>query len=79
EQDGTKQIELTHKEASLSLRLSYAIAYPSVHGRTVKDSDVVVMNTEHNYFTVRHLVVGLSRVTQGCFVDIPTLELELNV
>ena len=40
------RVELTHAEAALHLRLSYAITYPSAQGRTIKDRHVVLLDRQ---------------------------------
>ena len=66
-------VELSHKEASTQLRLTYALTFASIQGRTIRDKHICLMDTHHKkYFTTRHLIVGVSRATHGSYVHVPT-------
>ena len=43
------------------VRLCYACTYPSIQGRTLRTGQVRLHCTDHQFFTWRHLGVGLSR------------------
>ena len=63
--------QLTHEEASAMLRMTYAFCYYSVQGATLRDRHVVLFDTYHKkYFTLRHLIVGMSRATHGKYVHV---------
>ena len=64
-------IELTREEASRWLRLGYAITYYSIEGRTIKDRAILLLDTGNHFFTVRKLIVGLSRTPRGNKVKVP--------
>ena len=53
---------LTFGEAGKLLRLQHALTYYTVQGRTVRGRSVRLMDLWHRYFSMRHLIVGLSRV-----------------
>ena len=78
-------VDLTHEEASVYLRLSYAFCYYTAQGRTIRDRHVVLLDTRHrnkageSYFTLRHLIVGMSRATYGKYVNTPTAEQEKDL
>jgi hypothetical protein len=59
------EIELSHDEASCSLRLSHALCYASVQGLTIRNKHILLLDMEHPHFSVRSLIVGLSRATAG--------------
>ena len=66
-----QKLTLTHSETSYDLRLTEALTYPSVQGRTLRDKHVLLMDAnERSNFSSRHLVVGLSRATHGNYVHI---------
>ena len=71
-------VTLTHAEASDVLRMTYAFAYYSVQGATLRDRHVALFDTRHrrSYFTLRHLIVGMSRATHGKFVHVLSAEQE---
>ena len=60
------QVSLT--EASECLRLCYAAVYYSCQGRTLKEQHVMLLDTEHPHFTLRHLYVGASRVQHSKYL-----------
>jgi hypothetical protein len=65
-------VTLTHPEASRWLRLAYARCYYTSQGRTLRDAVVAMLDTGHRHFSVRHLIVGISRVPKGSDLMIPT-------
>ena len=66
-----QKLTLTHSEASQNLRLTEALTYPSVQGRTLRDKHSLLMDAnERSHFSSRHLVVGLSRATHGNYAHI---------
>ena len=55
------------------LRLTYALTYASIQGRTIRNKNICLLDTHHRrFFTTRHLIVGTSRATHGRYVHIPT-------
>ena len=52
------------------LRLCHAMCYYTSQGRTVRDRHVVLLDTCHPRFSIRALIVGMSRATHGDFVHI---------
>jgi hypothetical protein len=68
---GGEEIVLSQEEASLYLRLRYAMCYFTVQGRTFGDH-ILLLDKHSPHFSVRHLIVGLSRVTAGRLAHIPT-------
>ena len=51
------------------LRLSHAMVYAAVQGRTFTGR-VRLWDTGHIHFTKTHLLVGISRASSGMLVDI---------
>ena len=52
-------------EACTQLRLCHAMCYYTCQGRTVRDRHIVLLDTRQKHFSVRALIVGLSRATHG--------------
>jgi GTPase SAR1 family protein len=71
EYGGGDPIALNFEDASRYLRLRYAMCYFTVQGRTFKDH-ILLLDKQSPHFSVRHLIVGLSRVTAGRLAHIPT-------
>ena len=71
EYGGGEEITLNFEDASRYLRLRYAMCYFTVQGRTFRDH-ILLLDKHSPNFTVRHLIVGLSRVTAGRLAHIPT-------
>jgi hypothetical protein len=67
-------IELSHRDASVSLRLSHCLCYASVQGFTLRDTSVLMLDTRHQHFTMRSLIVGASRVTAARNLHVATEE-----
>ena len=76
---GGAPVLLNHHDASKYLRLGYAVCYYTVQGRTIRGRRVLLLDTGHRYFTMRHLIVGLSRVTtsSNMFVADPAMYRDL--
>ena len=53
------------------LRLSHAMCFYTVQGRTFRDH-TVLFDTSHTHFSRRALIVGLSRATNGRLVHVAT-------
>lgn len=65
-----KRLVLTHEQVWRKLRLMNASCYASVCGRTLRDMHVTLLDVSHCRFTLRHLIVGLSRVTAGSYMHV---------
>jgi hypothetical protein len=74
--DGEVNVVLSHKETATTLRLTHALVYANVQGRTIRERHVVLLDTHHRHFSMRHLIVGMSRVTHGSYLHIPLREQE---
>ena len=57
-------------DACAQLRLCHAMCYYTVQGRTVRDRHIVLLDTAHLHFSVRALIVGLSRATHGRWLHV---------
>jgi hypothetical protein len=64
------EITVDAKTIERFLRLSHAMVYAQVQGRTFRKALVRLWDTDHRHFTRRHLLVGVSRATAGIYVDI---------
>ena len=74
---GGDDIALNFEDASRYLRLRYAMCYFTVQGRTFRDH-ILMLDKHSPHFSVRHLIVGLSRVTAGGLAHIPTRKQEAD-
>ena len=52
------------------LRLTHAICYYTAQGRTVRDRHIVLLDTANRHFSMRALIVGLSRTTHGSYLHV---------
>ena len=68
-----KGIRLSYAEASQYLRLAHVLCYASVQGSTISEH-LLMLDLEHRYFSMRSLIVGMSRATHGRFVHMATRE-----
>jgi len=69
-------IKLTHEETSRWLRLGYAYTYYSIQGRTIRDRTILLLDSTSKHFTVRNLIVGISRAPLGSQIKIPSVQEE---
>ena len=65
------EVTLTHQHASEWLRMTHAFCYYSVQGATLRNRHIALFDTtKGKFFTLRHLIVGMSRATHGQYVHI---------
>ena len=69
-------IELSHRDASISLRLSHSLCYASVQGLTLTGTSVLMLDTGHGHFNMRSLIVGASRITSARNLHVATADQE---
>ncbi len=62
-------LALDRARLSASLRLSHAICYFSCQARTITGG-LRLSQTNHKFFTIRHLVVGLGRGPEGHCIEV---------
>jgi hypothetical protein len=65
-----ERVSLPREEMCTQTRLSHAMCYYSIQGRTIKDRHIVLLDCNHHFFGVRNLIVGLSRATHGDYLHI---------
>ena len=73
------QIKIPKLDVPKLLRLTHAMCYYTIQGRTLKNKRVLLLDTGANHFTCRALIVGLSRVTHGAHVSVASTEIEERV
>jgi hypothetical protein len=78
-QVGPREFKLPWREFMKVMRLTHALPYCYYQGRTLKDKKFLLMSTKSPHFDMRHLIVGLGRVTRGDMVSIahPAYEREI--
>ena len=73
-----KGIRLTYTEASQYLWLAHVLCYASVQGSTISEH-LLMLDLQHRHFSMRSLIVGMSRATHGMFVHMATQEQQRNL
>ena len=71
-------IDLTHHQTIEQLRLACCRTYANLQGLTLNDH-LLLLDTRHRFMCRRKLYVAMSRVTQGRFLHVPTLEQERSL
>ena len=66
---GGVSFEMLKVEVAAKLRLTHAITYFSSQARTIQGS-LRLLDTASQYFTLRHLIVGLGRAPNGSDVQV---------
>ena len=74
---GDEEIEVPLGEVPYLLRLTHAMCYYTIQGRTLRDKNILLIDTDHPNFSRRALIVGLSRATHENFVHVAESETEL--
>ncbi len=57
------ELKLTFDNVSKWLRPMHALCYGSIQGCTMADKRILLLDTQRPQFTLRHLIVGVSRAT----------------
>ena len=70
EGDVPTDLKLSHENMSKWLRLTHARCYGSIQGCTMEKQHILLMDTNSRHFTLRHLIVGVSRATHQDFVHV---------
>ena len=63
-------------EVCAQLRLCHSLCFYTAQGRTIRDRHIVLLDTTHPHFSVRALIVGLSRATHGKWLHVGDEESE---
>jgi hypothetical protein len=71
-----KTVEVPKEDVCSQLRMTHAMCYYTVQGRTIAGRHILLLDTTHPHFTTRALIVGLSRATHGDFVHVGDGETE---
>ena len=74
---GNDEIEVPLGEIPYLLRLTHAMCYYTIQGRTIRNKHIQLIDTEHPNFSRRSLIVGLSRATHGEYVHVE-MESQIN-
>ena len=70
---------VTHAEFARIFRPQHALVYANIQGRTMREKHICLLDTGNRNFTVRHLIVAISRATHGKYVHVPDREQEAAV
>ena len=73
------EIKVPYQNLPMLLRLTHAMCYFTVQGRTLRNKRVLLVDTEHSFFQRRSLIVGLSRATHASLVHVASEEDEERV
>ena len=74
---GDEEIEVPLDEIPYLLRLTHAMCYYTIQGRTIRNKRILLIDTDHPHFSRRALIVGLSRATRSKVVHVADNEAEL--
>ena len=72
-----EELKLSHENTSKWLRPMHALCYGSIQGCTMEDKRILLLDTRAKegrprHFTLRHLIVGVSRATHQDLVHVAT-------
>jgi len=74
-----EMIKLTYEQASKWLRPMHALCYGSIQGCTMANKSILLLDTTREHFTLRHLIVGVSRATHQDNVHVATEKYEKDL
>jgi hypothetical protein len=77
-------LKLSHENVSRWLRLTHARCYGSIQGCTMEKQHIMLMDTRAvegkiRHFSLRHMIVGMSRATHQEFVHFPSAKYEAEM
>ena len=77
-------LKLSHANVSRWLRLTHARCYGSIQGCTMEGQHVMLIDTRAvegkiRHFSLRHMIVGMSRATHQDYVHFPTEKYETDL
>ena len=73
------EIKVPYHNIPKLLRLTHAMCYFTVQGRTLRNKRILLVDAEHRHFQRRSLIVGLSRATHASLVHVASAEDEERV
>ena len=65
-----EKVSVQWDEVCAQLRMCHSLRYYTVQGRTIRDRHIVLLDTTHQHFSVRALIVGLSCATHGRWLHV---------
>jgi len=74
-----KPIMLKWQQFVSTLRLTHALPYVYYQGKTVREKTLLLMNVDSPHFTLRHLILGLGRVSKSEYVKICSPAREVKI
>ena len=67
---GLRAVSLTIQQAGDLLRPTHALCYASIQGLTLANKLIRLLDIKHHNFTIRHLLVGISRASSSTLVEV---------
>ena len=61
---------LSLEEVGRLMRPTHCLVYYTAQGRTFRDRTLLMLDVSARFFSLRHLIVGVSRVTGGKYLRI---------
>ncbi len=74
--DDIKPIELTREDFTACMRVRHALTYYAAQGQTYRSLSTLLVDTTNPNVTLKHLIVGTSRVTEGRYLAVASNERE---
>ena len=74
EDENGNELTLTHGDVATGLRLRHAMTSHQAQGQTFRDKHVWILDVRHRFWTARHHLVAMSRVTHSRYLGVPTPE-----
>ena len=72
EEEEQEELTLSFEDTASLMRPTHCLVYYTAQGRTLRDKNVLLLDVTARYFTLRHLIVGLSRATAGVLLSVAT-------
>ena len=73
-----EELEVSFDECYHNFRLPFCRVYGNIQGLTIKNKHILLLDTNHKFFTLLDLIVALSRSSRRMYMHIPTNFQELE-
>ena len=74
DEEGRQNFTFSLEDVASLMRPTDCLVYYTAQGRTLRDKNVLLLDVNARYFTLRHFIVGVSRATAGARLSIASVQ-----
>ena len=72
DEEEQEDLTLSFEDTASLMRPTHCLVYYTAPGRTLRDKNVLLLDVNARFFTLRYFIVGVSRATAGLRLGIAT-------